>query len=144
MFSLIAFILKLLFGAILGGALAYEPGKIRSESRILYSALISLIAVSLVSISGFSSDNSAGFVLGASIFTVITAVILLTRDQNFDQRLLYIFSAVVGIICGTGHIFYGIFFTIIVYLVINMGHQLFENNDIEPDTDDTGKIKILK
>ncbi len=141
MFSLVAFILKLLFGAIMGGSLAYHPGKIRDESKILYSALISLLAVSLVSIAKFSSVNSTGFVLGAAIFTVITAVILLTKDQELDQRLLYIFSAVIGIICGTGHIFYGVFFTIIVYLIFNMGHKLFNTPDIDMQIEDVDPLK---
>jgi len=144
MISLIAFILKLLFAAIMGGALVYNPGKIRDESQILYAALVSIMAVTLVSLGRFYVDSAQAIVTGAGIFTVITAVIYMTKDIDFDTRLLYIFSGIIGIICGTGHIFYAIVFTIIVYILLHQGHKFLQGGIQDTVQDDLVETEVTE
>ncbi|MBC8479429.1 MAG: hypothetical protein H8D46_03100 [FCB group bacterium] len=115
--------MKLLIATALGGILVYRPGKIKDETKILYSALISLIAVALVGTAKAYQDSGSGFEISASIITVVIAVILLTKDMDFDSRLMYVFAVIIGVICGMGHVFFGIIFTIIVYLILHQGHH---------------------
>jgi len=143
MLSFIAFILKLLFAAFLGGVLVYKPGRIKDETQIMYSAMIAIIAVTLISVSTLFPETAVGAITGASIFAIVIGIILLTRDMEFEVRLLFLFSSIIGIICGSGHIFYGIIFSIVIYIILHNGHRFFDKEKSSTKQDDNNSIENL-
>ncbi|MBC8214399.1 MAG: hypothetical protein ISR90_06660 [Candidatus Marinimicrobia bacterium] len=131
MFGFIAFALKLLFATVLGGALAYVPGKANGDVRILYSSLISVLSASILGLAKQLPAESIGIFAGAGVLSVFIAVLYLSKNSNVEHKILFLFSASVGIIVGWGFFLQAVVLTILVYFVVSQGEKLLTH--IEPE-----------
>jgi len=131
MFGFIAFALKLLFASVLGGALAYEPGKANGDVRILHSSLICVMSASILGLAKQFPQESMGIFAGAGVLAIFIAVLYLTKDSDIEQKMLLLFSGSVGFIVGWSFILQAIVLTVLVYFVLRQGDKLLMH--IEPE-----------
>ena len=71
MFGFIAFGFKLLFAAIIGGALNYIPGEKTQEYKVVETSLICIFGASILGLSSQLSGNGSNFAMGFGILAVI-------------------------------------------------------------------------
>ena len=135
MFAFLAFGFKLIFGTLFGGALSYEPSNSDNDTKIIYSSLSSLLAVSLIGLSKQFPNESSGLMAGACVIAIFITIIFLTKEMVLEQRITLLFATVVGMIVGAGFIFQAAMLTGLVYFLQKHSKQFLNQIDYESDND---------
>ena len=121
MFGFISFSIKLLFSCVLGAVLHYVLSRKINYENMISTSLISLFSASLLGLSKQLAIGSSSllFSMGFTIFSVLFVVIAISKDLTFKDRIVWIFSSVIGIIIGSGYIIQASLLTCVVYVIIN-------------------------
>ena len=140
MFGFIAFGLKLLFAAILGGALNYIPGKEGDEFKIVESSLICIFSASILGLAKQLSGSGYNFTLGIGILAVVIGIISISKNLEFKKRIIWLFSGSSGMIIGSGYIIQGTFLVVLVYIILQHSERLL--NYLERDTEESEESSV--
>ena len=138
MFGFIAFGFKLFFAAIAGGALSYIPGEERQSYKIIETSLICIFGAAILGLSTQLNFGGFNIVTGIGILAVIMGIISISKNLDFINRIVWLFSGVSGMIIGAGYIIQAILLVVLVYIILrNSEHLLnyFEQHDEETDDD---------
>lgn len=130
MFGFIAFAFKLIFAAILGGALSYIT-KTKSDSedhsQMVNMAMVSVLATSLVGLTVQLPDDFKGFAVGAAIFTVLHVTNSIIKLEDLSQRLQILFASIIGIIVGVGYVLQAAVLCFILFMILNNSGSLISS-----------------
>ena len=143
MFGFITFGCKILFAAIIGGALNYIQGKVEDIHIIIETSLVCIFSAAVLALSRQLSENGQTFTMGFSILTVSVIVIAITKSHNFGNRIILIFSSVIGMIIGSGYFIQALLLGILVYSIIHNSENLLDFiYDQSDDVNDSGVKNI--
>ncbi|MDP6570358.1 MAG: hypothetical protein QF472_00720 [Candidatus Marinimicrobia bacterium] len=135
MLGFIGFGFKLLLAAIIGGALSYVPGKSENEQKIVESSLICIFAASILGLTSqlYVYETNMGMGLGiVAVFLVITS---LSKQSDFAHRMLWYFSAAVGMVLGAGLFLQAVIFAGLIYLILQNSDKVFNYLEQEKSED---------
>jgi len=141
MLGFIAFGFKLLFAAITGGALSYIPGEETQNHKIVETSLICIFGAAIL---GFTSQlHFGGFniVTGIGILAVIMGIISISKNLDFINRMVWLFSGVSGMIIGAGYVLQAILLVALVYVILRNSEKLLNYFEQEIEPPDDGSIE---
>ena len=129
MFEFIAFFFKICFATFFSALINYsfDEETINNE-KIIYSSLISLFSCSLVSMSLQFPEQIIGVVAGASVITSIGTTLFLSKDFDINSRIVFIFSAVIGMIIANGLIFQAIAYSLIIIIIKKYSNTILDSS----------------
>ena len=141
MFDLIAFVFKIIFSAIIGGVFSYAVKKSVEDQqtfRIDNMIMVSVMASSLVSLAVQFPDSYRGIAVGASILSSLYITVSIIGPEILSSKIQVIFSAIIGIIIGAGHIFQACILCLILFVILNNSLSLINAiYDKKNDVSDT-------
>jgi len=140
MFGFIAFAFKLIFAAILGGALSYiikTNSEAEDHSEMVNMAMVSVLATSLVGLTVQLPNDFRGFAVGAAIFTVLHVTNSIIKVEELSYRLQILFASIIGIIVGAGYILQAAILCFILFIILNNSGSLLSTftSDSKDDSD---------
>ena len=141
MFGFIAFGFKLLFAAIAGGSLSYIPGEETQNHKIVETSLICIFGAAILGLTSQLHFGEFNIVTGIGILAVIMGIISISKNLNFINRMLWLFSGVSGMIIGAGYIVQSILLVALVYIILRNSEQLLNYFDKEAEGSDEGSIE---
>jgi len=141
MFGFISFGFKLLFSAILGGALNYIPGEEAQEYKIVETSLICIFSAAILGLASQSSGNGYNITMGFGILTVIIGIISISKNLDFKNRIIWFFSGVSGMIIGAGYIFQAALLVVLVYIILRNSEKLLNYLDRDSEQSDDSSIE---
>jgi len=141
MFGLISFGLKLFFAAIAGGAISYIPGKDNQNYKILETSLICIYGSAILGLTSQLNYGEYNIAMGIGILSVIMGILSISKDLDFINRMIWLFSGVSGMIIGAGYIFQAALLVSIVYFILRNGEQLLNYFDKQTEEPDDGSIE---
>jgi uncharacterized membrane protein YhiD involved in acid resistance len=141
MFTFIAFVLKLLFAAVLGGVLPYESEKANGDVNIQYSSMFSVLAAALLGLGKQLTPDNFYLFAGFAVVSLFISVVYLTKSMEMKSRLIFLLSLMIGIIIGAGYILRAIVFTAVVYFILRQGDSLLSHLNPEIDDDSYEEIE---
>ena len=141
MFGFIAFGFKLLFAAIAGGALSYIPGEETQNYKIVETSLICIFGAAILGLTNQLHFDESNIVMGIGILAVVIAIISISKNLDFINQMLWLFSGVSGMIIGAGYIVQAIFLVALVYIILRNSEQLLNYFDQETEGSDDGSIE---
>ena len=124
MFGFIVFGFKLLLAAIIGGALSYVPSDIVEDHKIVETSLICIFGAAVLGLSSQLSVNDYNFTMGLSILAVVIVVLSISKNLEFFNRIMWLFSAVAGMIMGAGYILQAALLSVFVYIILHNNEDL--------------------
>ena len=143
MFGFIAFGFKLLFAAILGGALNYIPGEEAKEYKIIETSLICIFSAAIMGLTSQLSGNEYDFAMGFGILAVTIVTISISKNLDFLNRIMWLFAAAAGMIIGSGYILQAALLSALVYIILRNSKGLLyylDSNSSERDNTNVEKI----
>ena len=136
MYGFIAFSFKIIFAAIVGGALNYIPGKESEEYKIIETSLICIFGASILGLVNQLSGDGSNFAIGFGILAVIIGTTFISKNLNFKNRIIWFFASVSGMIIGLGYIFQAAILIALIYIILRNGETLLSYLDRESDQSD--------
>ena len=136
MYGFIAFTFKIIFAAIAGGALNYIPGKDSEQHKIIETSLICIFGASILGLTNQLSGNGANFAIGFGILSVIIGTIFISKNLEFDNRIMLLFGSISGMIIGLGYIFQAAILIALIYIILRNSETLLNYLDRESDQSD--------
>ena len=124
MFGFIAFGFKLIFAAIVGGALSYIPGEETQNHKIVETSLICIFGAAILGLTSQLHYGEYNIVTGIGILAVIMGIISISKNLDFVNRMVWLFSGVSGMIIGAGYIVQAILLVVLVYVILRNSEQL--------------------
>ena len=141
MFGFIAFGFKLLFAAILGGALNYIPGEEAQEHKVLETSLICIFSAATLGLTSQLSGNGYDFAMGFGILSVTIGIISLSKNLEFKNRIIWLFSGLSGMIIGSGYIVQAALLVVLVYIILRNSEKLLNYFDQDTEQSDDSSIE---
>ena len=141
MFGFIAFGFKLLFAAIIGGALNYIPGEEAQESKVVETSLICIFGAAIAGLTSQLTGNGYNFAMGFSILAVIIGIISISKNLEFKNRIIWLFSGTSGIIIGSGYILQAALLVVLVYIILRNSEKLLNYLDRDSEQSDDSSIE---
>ena len=141
MFGFIAFGFKLLFAAVVGGAISYIPGEETQNHKIVETSLICIFGAAILGLTTQLHFGEFNIVTGVGILAVIMGIISISKKLDFINRMVWLFSGVSGMIIGAGYIVQAILLMSLVYIILRNSEQLLSYFDQETDNSDDGSIE---
>ena len=141
MFGFIAFGFKLLFAAILGGALNYIPGKDGEEYKIVETSLICIFSAAILGLTSQLSGNGYDFAMGFGILAVTIGIISLSKNLEFKNRMIWFFSGSAGMMIGSGYIVQASLLIVLVYIILQNSARLLNYFDRDLEESDDSSIE---
>ena len=136
MYGFIAFGFKMIFAAIVGGALNYIPGKESEQYKIIETSLICIFGASILGLVNQLSGDGSNFAIGFGILAVIIGTTFISKNLNFKNRIIWFFSSTSGMIIGLGFIFQAAILIGLIYIILRNSETLLNYLDSESDSDD--------
>ena len=136
MYGFIAFGFKIIFAAIVGGALNYIPGKESEQHKIIETSLICIFGASILGLVNQLSGNGSNFAIGFGILAVIIGTTFISKNLEFKNRIIWFFSSVSGMIIGLGFIFQAAILIALIYIILRNSETLLNYLDRESDQSD--------
>ena len=136
MYGFIAFSFKIIFAAIIGGALNYIPGKESEQHKIIDTSLICIFGASILGLVSQLSGNGSNFAIGLGILAVIIGTIFISKNIEFQNRIIWYFSSASGMIIGLGFIFQAAILIALIYIILRNSETLLNYLDREYDQSD--------
>ena len=140
MFGFIAFGFKLIFAAIAGGALSYIPGEETQNHKIVETSLICIFGAAILGLTSQLHYGEYNIVTGIGILAVIMGIISISKNLDFLNRMVWLFSGVSGMIIGAGFIIQAILLVGLVYVILRNSKKLL--NYFDQDTEQTDDDSI--
>jgi len=140
MFGFIAFGFKLIFAAIAGGALSYIPGEETQNHKIVETSLICIFGAAILGLTSQLHYGEYNIVTGIGILAVIMGIISISKNLDFINRMVWLFSGVSGMIIGAGFIIQAILLVGLVYVILRNSKKLL--NYFDQDTEQTDDDSI--
>ena len=135
MFGVIAFGFKLLFAAIVGGALSYIPGEETQEYKVVETSLLCIFGAAIMGLTNQLSGDGYNFSMGIGILAVIIGIISISKNLEFKTRIIWLFAGLSGIIIGSGYILQAALLVILVYIILRNSEKLL--NYLDRDTEES-------
>ena len=141
MFSLIAFIFKIIISLGIGYIIGYDYKKVKESIEIQFNTtLLSFFSAALTGIIVLFSDFNINFI-SIIFFAIIYIVINQYKEYNIVDKNKLLFAGINGIIVGMGYLFYSIIITLLFTYIVNnydIISQLFnkEHWDLTENEDD--------
>ena len=136
MYGFIAFSFKMIFAAIVGGALNYIPGKESEQHKIIETSLICIFGASILGLVNQLSGNGSNFAIGFGILAVIIGTTFISKNLYFKNRIIWFFSSAAGMIIGLGFIFQAAILISLIYIILRNSETLLNYLDRESDQSD--------
>ena len=143
MFGFIAFGFKLIFAAIAGGALSYIPGEETQNHKIVETSLICIFGAAILGLTSQLHYGEYNIVTGIGILAVIMGIISISKNLDFVNRMVWLFSGVSGMIIGAGYIVQAILLVGLVYVILRNSEHLLNYFDQETEESDYSSIEYL-
>ena len=140
MFGFIAFGFKLIFAAIAGGALSYIPGEESQNYKIVETSLICIFGAAILGLTSQLHYGEYNITMGIGILAVILGIISFSKNLDFLNRMVWLFSGVSGMIIGAGFIIQAILLVGLVYVILRNSKKLL--NYFDQDTEQTDDDSI--
>ena len=141
MFGFIAFGFKLLFAAILGGALNYIPGEETQQYKVVETSLICIFGAAILGLTNQLSGNGYNFAMGFGILAVTIGIISISKNLEFKNRIIWLFSGVSGMIIGSGYIIQAALLVVLVYIILRNSVRFLNYLDKDPEHLDDSSIE---
>ena len=141
MFGFIAFGFKLLFAAIIGGALNYIPGEEAQGFKVVETSLICIFGAAIVGLTSQLSGNGYNFAMGFGILAVTIGIISISKNLEFKNRIIWLFSGTSGMIIGSGYILQAALLVILVYIILRHSEKLLNYLDRDTEQSDDSSIE---
>ena len=143
MLGFISFGFKIIFASILGGALNYIPGKEENNQHILTSSLICVFATSVLGLTCQFPVEGGYIAMGFGVLSVISVILAISKNLDIHNRILWLFSAVIGMIIGVGFILQACILCALIYLILQNSENILVYINKKPDeAGDTGAENI--
>ena len=136
MFGFIAFGLKIIYAAIIGGALNYVPGEEADRYKIVETSLICIFGTAILALSSQITVSGSRFAMGFGILAVMLGIIYISKNKDFIDRMIWYFAAVSGMIIGSGYIFQACILILLIYIILHNSERLLnylDNENYESD-----------
>jgi|TARA_B110000196_G_scaffold5664_1_gene5077 uncharacterized membrane protein YhiD involved in acid resistance len=143
MFGFIAFGFKLLFAAIAGGALSYIPGEETQNYKIVETSLICIFGAAILGLTSQLNLGEFNIVTGIGILAVIIGIISISKNLDFVNRMVWLFSGVSGMIIGAGYIVQALLLVGLIYLILRNSDDLLDYFGQETEKPDDGSIENI-
>ena len=140
MFGFIGFGFKLLFAAIIGGALNYIPGEEVHEYKIVETSLICIFGAAIMGLTSQLSGNGYNVAMGFGILAVTIGIISISKNLEFKNRIIWLFSGSSGMIIGSGYIVQAALLVVLVYIILRNSEKLL--NYLDPDSEESDDSSI--
>ena len=140
MFGFIAFGFKLIFAAIAGGTLSYIPGEESQNYKIVETSLICIFGAAILGLTSQLHYGEYNIAMGIGILAVILGIISFSKNLDFINRMVWLFSGVSGMIIGAGFIIQAILLVALVYVILRNSKKLL--NYFDQDTEQTDDDSI--
>ena len=141
MFGFIAFGFKLIFAAIAGGALSYIPGEESQNYKIVETSLICIFGAAILGLTSQLHYGEYNIAMGIGILAVILGIISFSKNLDFINRMVWLFSGVSGMIIGAGFIIQAILLVALVYVILRNSKKLLNYFDQDTEQTDDGSIE---
>ena len=141
MFGFIAFGFKLLFAAIIGGALNYIPGEEAQGYKVVETSLICIFGAAIVGLTSQLSGNGYNFAMGFGILAVTIGIISISKNLKFKNRIIWLFSGSSGMIIGSGYIAQAALLVVLVYIILRKSEKLLNYLDRGTEQSDDSSIE---
>ena len=141
MFGFIAFGFKLLFAAIIGGALNYIPGEDAQGYKVVETSLICIFGAAIVGLTSQLSGNGYNFAMGFGILAVTIGIISISKNLEFKNRIIWLFSGSSGMIIGSGYIVQAALLVFLVYIILRNSEKLLNYLDRDSEQSDDSSIE---
>ena len=141
MFGFIAFGFKLLFAAILGGALNYIPGEETQQYKVVETSLICIFGAAILGLTNQLSGNGYNFAMGFGILAVTIGIISISKKLEFKNRIIWLFSGTSGMIIGSGYIIQAALLVALVYIILRHSVRLLNYLDRDSEHLDDSSIE---
>ena len=136
MYGFIVFSFKIIFAAIVGGALNYIPGKESEQHKIIETSLICIFGASILGLVNQLSGNGSNLAIGFGILAVIIGTTFISKNLEFKNRIIWFFSSASGMIIGLGFIFQAAILIALIYIILRNSETLLNYLDHESDQSD--------
>jgi uncharacterized membrane protein YhiD involved in acid resistance len=143
MFGFIAFGFKLLFAAIAGGALSYIPGEETQNYKIVETSLICIFGAAILGLTSQLNLGEFNIVTGIGILAVIIGIISISKNLDFVNRMVWLFSGVSGMIIGAGYIVQALLLVGLIYLILRNSDDLLDYFGQETEKPDDGSMENI-
>ena len=141
MFGFIAFGFKLLFAAIIGGALNYIPGEEAQGYKVVETSLICIFGAAIVGLTSQLSGNGYNVAMGFGILAVTIGIISISKNLEFKDRIIWLFSGSSGMIIGSGYIVQAALLVVLVYIILRHSEKLLNYLDRDSEQSDDSSIE---
>ena len=141
MFGFIAFGFKLLFAAIVGGALNYIPGEEAQGYKVVETSLICIFGAAIMGLTSQLSGNGYNIAMGFGILAVTIAIISISKNLEFKNRIIWLFSGSSGMIIGSGYIVQAALLVLLVYIILRNSEKLLNYFDRDSEQSDDSSIE---
>ena len=141
MFGFIAFGFKLLFAAIIGGALNYIPGEEAQGYKVVETSLICIFGAAIVGLTSQLSGNGYNVAMGFGILAVTIGIISISKNLEFKNRIIWLFSGSSGMIIGSGYIVQAALLVVLVYIILRKSEKLLNYLDRDTEQSDDSSIE---
>ena len=132
MLEFIGFIIKLIFGGLLGAICNYDKDILSNNevSHLFSGALIGIIGTISTSFALSANPNNLGFLLGLMILASIFLFKTILDQLNIKIGIRELFSLIIGWFVGIGNIFHAIILTIfLIFFLIRFTENRNEDLD---------------
>ena len=143
MFGFIAFGFKLIFAAIAGGALSYIPGEETQNHKIVETSLICIFGAAILGLTSQLHYGEYNIVTGIGILAVIMGIISISKNLDFVNRMVWLFSGVSGMIIGSGYIFQAGILIALIYIILRNSESLLNYLDRESNPTDDNVVENI-
>jgi uncharacterized membrane protein YhiD involved in acid resistance len=141
MFGLIVFGFKLLFAAILGGALSYIPGEENHQYRVVETSLICIFSAAILGLTNQLSGNGYNYTMGFGVLAVTIGIIYLSTNLDFKNRIIWFFSGATGMIIGSGYIVQAALLIVLIYIILQHSEKFLNYLDQDSEQSDDSSIE---
>ena len=145
MFGFLSFGIKIIFAAIIGGAMNYIPDELENSQNIVETSLICIFSASVMGLTRQFSDKGEYFAMGFGLLAVVILINSLTKNFDFGKRIISSFVAVIGMIIGSGFLIQACLLGALVYLILINSENITDYIYKKPEEmGDTGIENISK
>ena len=141
MFGFIGFGFKLLFAAIIGGALNYIPGEEEQEYKVVETSLICIFGAAIMGLTSQLSGNGYNIAMGFGILAVTIGIISISKNLELKNRIIWLFSGTSGMIIGSGYILQAALLVVLVYIILRNSEKLLNYLDRDSEQSDDSSIE---
>jgi hypothetical protein len=143
MLGLFLFSFKIVYAAIIGGALNYVPGEESDRYKIIESSLTCIFGAAILGLTSQISGIGDNYPMGFGIISVIIGIIYISKNKEVLDCIISYFSAVSGMIIGSGYILQASVLIILIYIIIRNSERLINYVESGHDQSDDKVVENI-